>query len=149
MNQSLMLHKALIHLVSEKHQCLAKVYDLSQRQMACVTTGDIEALLEILAAKQRVLTELQSLDHQLKEYGALDFDQDSMPEEYRDVITAMIAKCRELLEQILRMESECARILEQRKNDVAKQLAEFHDFMQARAAYQQPGETINELDVTS
>lgn len=150
MNRSLTLQEALIRLVSEKHQGLAKVYDLSQRQMACVISGDIEALLEILAAKQRVLIELQRVDRQLKECGTLDFDRSSVPEEDRDAISTMITKCRGLLEQILGVESECARILEQRKNDVAKQLAEFHDFMQARAAYQQrPGEIINELDVTS
>lgn len=149
MNQSLALYKVLVHLVSEKRQCLARVYDLSQRQMACVTSGDVEALLEVLAAKQRILTELQALDRQLKDYGALDIDRDSIPEEFREAISTVVTECRTMLKQILDMESECSRILEQRKNDVARQLAEFHDFMQARVAYRQPGEIINELDVTS
>lgn len=149
MNQSLTLCETLIQLLAEKRRCLAEVHDLSQRQMACVTSGDVESLLEILAIKQRVLAELQALDRRLKEHGVHDLNGYAIPEEQRERIAAMVIECRALLEKILYIESASAQILEERKNDVARQLAEFQDFVRARAAYQQPGEAINELDVSS
>ncbi|MGQ9769866.1 MAG: flagellar export chaperone FlgN [Thermogutta sp.] len=149
MNQSSTLCETLIQLLAKKQRCLAEVHDLSQRQMACVTSGGVESLLEILAVKQRVLTELQALDRRLKEHGANDLDGHAIPEEQRERIATMVIQCRALLEKILSIESESVRILEERKNDVARQLAEFQDFVRARAAYQQPGEAINELDISS
>lgn len=149
MNQKQKTYSALADLVTQKYQCLAKIHDLSRRQMASVTSGDIEGLLDILAVKQRLLADLQALDRDAKDFDLHDLDGESMPGEFREVISTMLTRCRAMLEEILHTETACAQILEQRKNEIGKQLAEFHDFVRARAAYQQRGGSTSELDLTS
>ncbi|HOA50910.1 MAG: flagellar export chaperone FlgN [Thermogutta sp.] len=148
MPHSANVYESLADLIVQKHRCLKRVHELGQRQMGCVTSGDIEGLLEILAVKQRVLGDLQTIDHRLKEIGAYGDEVDAIPQEWREAIAGVLIESRALLEEILRTESECAHILEQRKQDIAKQLAELHDFVRARTAYQQPGDESGQLDLT-
>jgi len=149
MNQKRNAYEALTNLVVQKYQCLAKIHDLGQRQMVAVTSGDIEALLDILAVKQNLLAELQALDHHLKDFDPYSLDGESIPGDHRDAIATVLVRCRSLLEEILHTETVCAQILEERKNEIGKQLAEFHDFVRARAAYEQLAEPSGEVDLTS
>ncbi len=149
MPQSANVYESLAELVVQKYRCLKRVHELGQRQMECVTSGDMEGLLEILAVKQRTLGDLQAIDHRLKEIGAYGEEGEAIPQKWREAIAGVLIESRALLEEILRTESECARILEQRKQDIAKQLAELHDFVRARTAYQQRGDEPGQLDLTS
>ncbi len=55
----------LAELIRRKCACLAGLRDLGRRQLALIGDGDISALLDVLAVKQRSLLSLQQIEASL------------------------------------------------------------------------------------
>ena len=55
----------LAHLIDRKHEVLRQLLLLAQRQYQVVSQGEMGTLISILAAKQRMLNELQTVEAEL------------------------------------------------------------------------------------
>src|SRR5262245_39803876 len=127
----------LAALIAKKHEVLVQLRTVGVRQTDLVASGEIGALLKLLAAKQQLITCLQELERELKPYYAGDPDRRvwRSPEE-RARCAQQASDCNKLLEEIVRLEKQGAEKMDERKNDVAQQLQQVHAASHVRNAYQ-------------
>src|SRR4051794_37604743 len=127
----------LAALIAQKHEVLLQLRAFGVRQMDLVASGEVAALLKLLAAKQHLITRLQELERELKPYYAGDPDKRvwrSADERARCAKQA--SECNALLEDVVRFEKLGAEKMNERKNEVAQQLHEVHAATHVRNAYQ-------------
>ena len=127
----------LAGLITKKHEVLVQLRAVGLRQTDLVASGEVAALLKLLAAKQHLITGLQELEQQLKPYYAGDPDQRiwRSPDE-RARCAKEAGECNVLLEEIVQLEKLGAEKMNERKNDVAQQLNQVHAAAHVRNAYQ-------------
>ena len=127
----------LSELIRKKHQVLMQLRDIGRRQADLVSSGEIGALLKLLAGKQQLIAALQTLEGELKPFYAQNPDKRvwrSLAE--RAQIAQMAAECNTLLEEIVSLEKRGAEQMDARKNEVAEQLQQVHAAAHVRNAYQ-------------
>ena len=127
----------LAELIRKKHQVLMQLRDIGRRQADLVSSGEIGALLKLLAGKQQLIAALQTLEGGLKPFYAQNPDTRvwRSPAE-RAQIAQMAAECNTLLEEIVSLEKRGAEQMDARKNEVAEQLQQVHAAAHVRNAYQ-------------
>jgi hypothetical protein len=127
----------LAGLIAKKHEVLVQLRAVGVRQSDLVASGEVAALLKLLAAKQHLITGLQELERELKPYYAGDPDQRvwRSPDE-RARCAKQASECNELLKEIVRLEKLGAEKMNERKNEVAQQLNQVHVAAHVRNAYQ-------------
>jgi hypothetical protein len=127
----------LAALISQKHEVLVQLRAVGVRQTDLVASGEVAALLKLLAAKQHLITRLQELERQLKPFYACDPDKRvwRSPDE-RARCAKQAGECNALLEEIVRLEKLGAEKMTERKNEVAQQLQQVHAATHVRNAYQ-------------
>jgi flagellar biosynthesis/type III secretory pathway chaperone len=127
----------LATLISRKHDVLVQLRAVGARQTDLVASGEIAALLKLLAAKQSLITRLQEIERELKPYFAADPEKRvwRSPEE-RARCAQQADDCNRLLEEVVRLEKIGAEKMDQRKNEVAQQLQHAHAAAHVRSAYQ-------------
>jgi hypothetical protein len=127
----------LAELIRKKHQVLMQLRDIGRRQADLVSSGEIGALLKLLAGKQQLIAALQTLEGELKPFYAQNPDTRvwRSPSE-RTQIAQMAAECNTLLEEIVSLEKRGAEQMDARKNEVAEQLQQVHAAAHVRNAYQ-------------
>ena len=128
----------LFQLVVQKLELLEQLHACSSNQMQYVDAGDMEAILEILAAKQRLLIEIEGIDQQIAQYHADDPEDRVWPSQ------EMREQCRERISRSDRLVCETLeydRLAEQRlteKRDAAKQqLQQFTNTAHVQGVYRQ------------
>jgi hypothetical protein len=127
----------LAALIAQKHEVLVQLRAVGVRQTDLVASGEVAALLKLLAAKQHLITRLQELERELKPFYAGDPDKRvwrSLDERARCAKQA--SDCNALLEEIVRLEKFGAEKMNERKNEVAEQLQQVHAATHVRNAYQ-------------
>ena len=127
----------LAALISQKHEVLVQLRAVGVRQTGLVASGEVAALLKLLAAKQHHITRLQELERELKPYYAGDPDKRvwRSPDE-RAHCAKQASDCNALLEEIVQLEKLGADKMNERKNEVAQQLQQVHAATHVRNAYQ-------------
>src|SRR5436309_1026390 len=110
----------LAALIEKKHEVLVQLRTVGVRQTDLVASGEVGALLKLLAAKQQLIARLQQLEHKLKPYYAGDPEKRiwRSPEE-RVRCAKQASECNDMLEEIVRIEKIGADKLNERKNEVA------------------------------
>jgi hypothetical protein len=133
----------LAELVRAKHQVLTQLRDIGRRQTDLVTTGEIAALLQLLAGKQQFIVRLQELERELKPYYAENPDARKWrsPAD-RAQCAKQAEECNALLEEIVNLEKRGAEQMDARKSEVAAQLQHAHAAAHVRSAYQAQRKTI-------
>jgi hypothetical protein len=135
----LMTHttERLAELIGNKRQVLAQLRDVGQRQTDLINHGDTASLLKLLAAKQHLISTLQSVERELNPYYAEDPDRRTWksPQD-RAACASQAAECNSLLEEIVRLEKHGAEMMTVRRNEVAEQLQQAHAAAHVRSAYQ-------------
>jgi hypothetical protein len=127
----------LAELIRKKHQVLVQLRDIGCRQADVISSGEIGALLKLLAGKQHLIAGLQTLECELKPYYAQHPDGRDWPSPADRAECAMMAnECNLLLEEIVALEKRGAEEMDARKNDVAHQLQQVHAAAHVRGAYQ-------------
>jgi hypothetical protein len=130
----------LAQLVRARHACLVRLHDLGARQLGFIEGGNMTALLDLLAAKQRPLLDLQRIERALAPYRDQDPESRvwSSPQG-RAACAAEVEQCEQLLRVIVEQEkgSEAALVL--RRDDISQQLQGVHAADTARGAYAMPG----------
>src|SRR3990172_4017854 len=125
----------LADLVRRKHDVLVQLCDVGRRQQEIVERGETTALLELLAAKQTMITVLQQVERELAPYHAEDpAERVWSAEGARERCAQQAAECNRLLAEIVDLERHSADRLAIRRNDVAAQLRQVHAAGQARNA---------------
>jgi hypothetical protein len=127
----------LAALIAQKHEVLVQLRAVGVRQTGLVASGEVAALLKLLAAKQHLITRLQELERELKPFYAGDPDKRvwRSPDD-RARCAKQANDCNALLEEIVQLEKLGADKMNERKNEVAQQLQQVHAATHVRNAYQ-------------
>ena len=126
----------LAELIQRKHACLVQLRDMGRKQFDTVLEGSMTDLLDILAAKQRGLADLQRVQRALDPFRAQDPDQrEWRSPECRQQCAERLAQCETLLREIVQQEKQSERKLVRRRDEAAVQLQGVHTASQARGAY--------------
>ncbi len=141
----------LAELIREKRECLLQWRDMGRRQLELIEQGNMAALLDLLAAKQRLLGKMQRIEK------ALDPFRDQDPEQRRwrtpadrRRCTEQLQQCETLMGEIVNQEKCSEGVLTQRRDEAATRLQGVHNAALARGAYMaQPGREIGQLDLQS
>ena len=120
-----MQHDQTISALTTQVECYRRLAKLAQTQHEHVQQGEVEALLEVLAARQGVLDQITELERTISpakkrwcEYAsALNPDSRAMAEE-------LLGETRRLLEQITAADRDDAMVLQQQKLNVGRQIGQ-------------------------
>lgn len=127
----------LTDLIRRKHDVLVQLCGVGRRQQEIVDRGETTALLELLAAKQTMISVLQQVERELAPYHAEDPDARVWSAaDDRDRCAQQAAECNRLLAEVVELERASADRLATRRNDVAAQLRQVHAAGHARNAYE-------------
>jgi hypothetical protein len=55
----------LATLITQRWQCLRQMRELGRKQSELIATGEMESLLQLLAAKQKILSAIQAIERNL------------------------------------------------------------------------------------
>jgi hypothetical protein len=123
-------------LVERKHACLRRLHEMGARQLDLVRGGEMTALLDVLAAKQRLIGELQQIERALDPFRGQPADARPWPTaEERRRCAERLAECQSLLAEIVQQEKQGESELTRRRDAVARQLHHAHVASQVRGAY--------------
>lgn len=141
----------LSELIRRKRSCLVQLREMGGKQLELVRDGDITHLLELLAAKQHVLIQLQQVEQQLHRFRGQDPQQRHWrTPEKRQECAGDLEECEGLLAQIVVQEKQSEQDLIRRRDEAAAQLAGAHSASHARGAYlAQPQFGSGQLDLVS
>lgn len=145
-----MTTELLLELVAQRKRLLEQLRDQSGRQLTHIAAGDLPRLLSLLAEKQALIAELQSVQEQLKPF------RDERPEDRRwsspgerQRCLAMWEECEILLGEVLLAEREGESQLVRRRDDVEHQLRGLHSAQHARQAYLNAPASASDFDFTT
>jgi len=141
----------LAELVLDKHRCLLRLRDLGRRQSELIETGDMTALLDLLAVKQRSLLRLQQVERELEPFRKQDADgRHWRSSQDRQACAERLRLCEGLFAEIVAREKSSESALKGHRDEAAARLHGVHDAETARGAYGSlaPGNT-NQLDLLS
>jgi hypothetical protein len=116
---------ATISALTRQVECYQRLAKLAQTQHEHVQQGQVEALLEVLAARQEVLDQITALERDLaparKRWG--EYVQ-SLDDAARPLAERLLNEMRLLLEQITAADRDDALILQQQKLNVGRQIGQ-------------------------
>lgn len=141
----------LADLIGNKHRLLVQLRELARRQLELIEANDLTQLLKLLASKQKLLTELQSLERQLDPF------RNQEPEtrvwrsaDDRDSCALLASQCEAIRAEIVQAERMSETRLTFRRDEAASRLQGVHQASQVRHAYAQPTESDRcQLDIFS
>ena len=141
----------LAELVAQKCRLLQTVQELVVRQEELVERGEMTALFELLAVKQKMLDQVQSVERALAPFREQDPQARcwrSVP--LRDQTAERLETCQHLLADILQREKRCEAELLRRRDEAAAQLRNLCTSGEMLAAYRTAeGGPQNRLDLVS
>lgn len=126
----------LASLINDKCSCLLQLGDLGGRQQQLIESGDMKQLLALLSTKQRFIALLQSTERDLATFRGEDAESRvwSSPQA-RARCAQQTARCRELLDEVVRQERTNEALMQQRRHVVADRLHQVHAQARASGAY--------------
>jgi hypothetical protein len=127
----------LAALIDRKRRVLLQLREVGRRQLEYVASYDTASLLTQLAAKQGLISALQSVECELAPYYGEDAEKRVWPSpELRRRCAGQAADCNSLLEEIVRLEKLGVDQLTVHRNHLAEQLQQIHAAAEVRSAYQ-------------
>jgi hypothetical protein len=126
----------LAELIERKLECLVKLQEMGKRQFDFTRADRMTELLDVLAAKQRVLTRLQRIEQELAPFRDQDPSQRRWrTSKQRQRCAQQLKQCETLLAEIIAQEKQSEGELIRRRDDLADRLQGIHMASQARGAY--------------
>lgn len=130
----------LASLIGDKLEILEQLRELSRRQTEVVGESEITSLLEILAAKQTLIENLQSLEAQLDRFRDQDPDERIWRSpEARERCRLECIRCETLLKEVMLVEKQSEQTLRIRRDACAERLQDLQSGAAAHAAYTDSG----------
>jgi hypothetical protein len=126
----------LLNLVRARHACLKQLCDLGRHQMKYVDQGNVTALLDVLAAKQKPLEDVRRVERALDPFRSQDPEKRVWKSAVeRTKAAALIKECEDMLAEILERDKQCETLLVERRDAVGAQLQAMNSAGRARGAY--------------
>ncbi len=146
----------LIKILEKRADAFDRIYVTSLRQGELAHGNDMPGLLEVLAAKQRMLDDLERIERELDPY------RDTPPEkrrwatdEERRYADRLIRRCEIRLRAIIDQDRESERILAEKRSDIQKELRNLgnrhvsNEYVRQTVAERDPEEQRPRLDIQS
>jgi len=128
----------LFQLVGQKLERLEQLHSYSGNQMPYVETEDMGAILEILAAKQRLLIEIEGIDRQIAGFHVDDPEERVWPtQEMREQCREKISQCDRLVRETLENDQIATERLTEKMSSAKQQLQQFIDTTHVQGVYRQ------------
>jgi len=128
---------ALADLIGQRHRCLLQLHELGQKQAELIAVGEMGPLLRLISAKNQLIAALQSIELALAPYHAQNPEQREWPStEARACCAQQAETCRQLLEEVMKLERQNEQNMIERRDQVASQLKTAQAAGTARGAYQ-------------
>ena len=128
----------LATLVSQRRKCLLQMRELAKRQSQLIVASDMSALMQLLAAKQQLITALQKIEAGLEPYRDEDPEKRFWPTAAdREQCARQAAECRQLLDEVMAAEQRNQTELVARRDEAAQQLRTVTPAHHVRRAYEQ------------
>jgi len=126
----------LAALITTKQQVLEILVQLSRRQLALIGAGEMTTLLKLLAGKQTVMNQLQTLERELTPFRDEDPERRvwASPQE-RTACQVRAEQCNALLAEAMDLEKRSEAAMVERRQAAATALAAVQAGASARAAY--------------
>lgn len=126
----------LARMVDAKRNVLEQIHHLVLRQADFAKEGNVDALMNVLAAKEKLLAQLQPIEQALLPFRDEDPDQ----RVWRTVTDRQRCResadrCGQLLAEILQLERTSSETMHRRRDEAAEKLQGTHAAHQARQAY--------------
>jgi len=140
----------LAELIERKRRCLLQLRDVGHRQLELIESGEMSALLDLLASKQSMLLTLQKIERAMDPFR----DQDPQSRQWRSPAHRarcgeMLQQCETLLGDIVTCEKYCETALVERRDATAVQLQGVQHAGQTFGAYTRGEHQPSQLDLTS
>jgi hypothetical protein len=141
----------LLQLFARKCELLMQLRQFGQRQYELIDTSDMNRLLMLLSAKQKLLGELQNVERQLDPYRHESPDSRVWAsDEQRRQCGQLAEACQRLLAEVMETEKQGESHLIIRRDEAATRLHGVHQAIHARAAYIQPDQLqFTQVDLSS
>jgi hypothetical protein len=111
--------------------------EIGHRQAELVNSGEIAAVLKLLAFKQELISSLQDIERQLKPYYGQDPERRNWKTaDQRAACARLVSECNAMLEEIVHLEKNGAEKMTARRDQVAEQLHHVHAAAHVRSAYE-------------
>jgi hypothetical protein len=138
-------------LIRAKRECLLQLRDMGRRQSGLIDEGNMTALLDILAAKQRPLVTLQRIERALDPFRRQDPEKrEWRTPALRAQCAEQLEECETLLAEIISQEKCCEAAMVRRRDETALRLQGAHLADHARQAYvPQTDIPLSQLDLFS
>ena len=141
----------LADLIRAKRECLLQLRDLGRKQLELIDGGDMTALLDLLAVKQKPILQLQRIEKALDPFRRQDPERRtwSAPTA-RAACAEQVEQCEVLLAEVIKNEKYCEAALIRRRDEAANQLQGAHLAGCARQAYLgEPELPMHRLDLST
>jgi flagellar biosynthesis/type III secretory pathway chaperone len=140
----------LSELIASKRETLRQLRDLGIQQQGSVESGDTDLLFRVLAAKQRLLGDLQQTEQCLAPFREQDPEQRTWRSgNERQKCATQADECTQLLADVIRQERESEQALVERRDDAAEKLRAVHSAMHLQQSYGATGQAApRSLDLT-
>lgn len=126
----------LSELIRRKQECLSQLKVMGRRQVELVESGSMTELLDVLAAKQRLLSRLEQTERELDPFRGQDPEQRRWrTPQLRRACADKLADCQTLLREIMTQEKDSEQDLIRRRDEAAVRLQGAHRADEARDAY--------------
>jgi len=126
----------LARLIAARRQVLAVLVELARRQQQLIAEGQVNSLLSLLATKQAVLRQLETLHRELVPFHAEDPEARlwRSPQARADC-QRLAEECQTLLAQVLELERQSETSLAAQQTATAEALGRLTSLADAQAAY--------------
>src|SRR4051812_19568135 len=141
----------LTQVLASKCELLVQLRQLGRQQSELIEAAELGQLLNLLAAKQRLLNGLQSVERQLDPFRAQSPDQRRWAtNEDRQRCADLAAACEKLLAEVMESEKHGENRLSLRRDEAATRLQAAHFAARAHDAYATPDtRSINQVDLST
>jgi hypothetical protein len=141
----------LAELLEQKFECLIQLRDLGERQLERIEADDMTALLKVLSAKQRLLSELQAIERGLDPFrGQAPHERHWESAIERARCSERMARCQQIFSEIVSQERSAETNLIRRRDEAEQRLQGMHVAAGAQRAYlQEEAWTANSLDLST
>ena len=130
----------LIHLLTQQRLLYRQLKELAQKQSSLVDGNDPETLLRVLAARQRLINKLSSIDRELQPIRS-DWQRiaGALPGEQREQAQELVAQVQEILGEILASDAKDSEALQGHQAKVRREIQGATKGKQMNRAYAQSG----------
>lgn len=140
----------LIQLLRLRQDRLAQLVRIGQKQAEMINQDQMTGLLDVLAAKDRLIDDLQKVQRELDPLARMQPQQRQWrSEEDRQQAAELVEHCNTLYQAVIQQEQQDMQRVQHMRDETSAQLEEASRAHQARGAYAGSNTARSSLDLSS